>query len=64
MMIGGGKWNQQNKVLHGAYINFISKKLSSKQSNGIPNIIVYLRLVDKNGVLLKTSDGFYLTAKK
>jgi hypothetical protein len=63
-MIGGGKWNGQNKVLHGVYINFVSKKSSSKQSTGMNAVIRYVLLADKNGVLLKTSDGFYLTAKE
>lgn len=36
-MIGGGKWNKQNKILNGAYINFISKKKTSKIKHIIPD---------------------------
>jgi hypothetical protein len=63
-MIGGGKWDRQNKILNGAYINFVSKKSSSKQPTGTINVLKYLLLADKNGVLLKTSDGFYLSVKR
>lgn len=63
----GGDWNRQNKVLNGAYINFISKKKSSKR-NVIPDDsdtdpVGYLLLVDKNGIFFKTADGFRLVVK-
>lgn len=63
-MLGGGKWNRQNKVLNGTYINFVSKGSTSTKSNKIPSITEYLWLADKNGVLLKTIDGFYLSIKR
>lgn len=58
-MIVGGLWDSQNKTLNGVYINFKSKKPSKKQSAITKNLL----LVDKNGVPLKTADGFYLTVK-
>lgn len=67
-MIFGGRWTTQNKKTPGSWINFVSKR-----SNGTPSEPAkpvepveptnYLLLKDKNGVLLKTADGYYLAVR-
>lgn len=68
-MIFGGRWNTQNKTCPGVYINFVSDKSKSKSisdsdSSSNATIFQYIVLADKNGVLLKSADGFYLTVKE
>ena len=61
-MLGGGKWDSQNKKLNGAYINIVSKKTSTPKKSIKP--MEGLLLTDINGVLIKTADGFYLAVKE
>ena len=46
-MLGGGKWERQNKKLNGAYINIVSKKSSktSKTNNGNNNTNVTVAIL-------------------
>ena len=56
-MIGGGKWESQDKELHGVYINFNGE---DKSSSDIDNANADF-LTDANGVFLLTADSLYFT---
>ena len=69
-MLGGGNWNKQNKILHGVYVNFISKNSSGRKKktntgSDMPNLPVgYSYLMDQTGAYFVTSDGKYLIVKE
>ena len=71
-MIGGGKWDAQNKKLNGVYINFVSKKASKTKTTIVPVDPIdpdddpstdSLWLKDVNGLLFRTSDGFNIAVR-
>ena len=55
-MIGGGKWESQDKELHGVYINFDGEEKSSTVNNTGSGY-----LADFSGAFLKSKDDLYLT---
>lgn len=69
-MLGGGNWNKQNKILHGVYVNFVSKNSSGRKKNtntgsDMPNLPVgYGYLMDQTDTYFVTSDGKYLIVKE
>ena len=76
-MLGGGNWYKQNKILHGVYVNFVSKNSSGRKKNTnadvpetpdvpvVPDIPVgYGYLMDQTGACFVTSDGKYLIVKE